>query len=90
MSAFGDVRADGGDVRGTLLPAAAVGPDNLVQPEAYASVGLDPKAAKAAARANTHDGDKLRDASSGLVAFLREVGLLGGPSELLWKRARLV
>ena len=37
-----------------------------------------------------HYGDKLRDASTGLVAFLRDVGLVGGASELLWKRARLV
>ena len=34
--------------------------------------------------------DKLRDASTGLVAFLRDVGLIGGASELLWKRARLI
>jgi hypothetical protein len=64
--------------------------DNLVQPDVYASVGLDPQQAKAAARANEHYGAKLREASTGLVAFLRDVGLVGGPSELLWKRARLV
>jgi hypothetical protein len=53
-------------------------------------VGLDPKEAKAVARANTHYSDKLRDASTGLVGFLRDVGLVGGASELLWKRAKLV
>jgi hypothetical protein len=73
-----------------VASVAAIVADNLVQPEVYASVGLDPKEAKAAARANTHYGDKLRDASSGLVAFLRDAGLIGGASELLWKRARLV
>ena len=71
---------------------AAIVADNLfVQPEVYASVGLDPEEAKAAARAKRLYGDKLRDASTGLVRFLRDVGLVGGgASELLWKRARLV
>src|SRR5215210_3721308 len=73
-----------------VAAVAAIVADNLVQPEVYASVGLDPKEAKAAARANTHYGDKLRDASAGLVGFLRDVGLVGGASELLWKRAKLV
>jgi len=76
--------------RTAVASVAAIVADNLVQPAVYASVGLDPKKAKAAARANAHYGDKLRDASSGLVSFLRDVGLVGGPSELLWKRARLV
>ena len=40
--------------------------------------------------ANEHYAAKLRDAATGLVRFLREVGLIGGPSELLWRRARLV
>jgi hypothetical protein len=75
----------------TLVAAvAAIVADNLVQPDVYASVGLDPKEARAAARANRHYGDKLRGAASGLVTFLRDVGLIGGPSELAWRRARLV
>jgi P-aminobenzoate N-oxygenase AurF len=76
--------------RTAVATVAAIVADNLVQPEVYASVGLDPRTAKAAARANEHYATKLREASSGLVSFLRGVGLIGGPSELLWKRARLV
>lgn len=76
--------------RTLVAGVAAIVADNLVQPQVYASVGLDPAEAKAAARANEHYRAKLRDASAGLVAFLREVGLVGGPSELLWKRAGLV
>ena len=76
--------------RAGVASVAAIVADNLVQPEVYASVGLDPKEAKAAARANTHYTDKLRDASTGLVAFLSDVGLIGGASELLWKRAHLL
>ena len=73
-----------------VASVAAIIAENLVQPGVYASVGLDPKQAKAAARANTHYTDKLREASTGLVAFLRDAGLIGGASELLWKRAKLV
>ena len=73
-----------------VASVAAIVADNLVQPEVYASVGLDPQEAKAAARANSHYGDKLRGAAAGLVAFLRDVRLVGGASELLWKRAKLV
>ena len=76
--------------RTAVAAVAAIVADNLVQPEVYASAGLDPADAKAAARANEHYAAKLRNASGGLVAFLRGVGLIGGPSELLWKRARLV
>jgi hypothetical protein len=73
-----------------VAAVAAIVADNLVQPEVYASVGLDPAEAKAVARENEHYRDKLRTASSGLVAFLRDAGLIAGPSELLWKRAGLV
>jgi hypothetical protein len=76
--------------RTVVATVAAIVAENLVQPEVYASVGLDPAEARAAARANTHYGDKLRTASAGLVAFLRDLGLVGGASELMWKRARLV
>lgn len=76
--------------RTAVAAVTAIAVENLVQPGVYASVGLDPKTAKAAARANEHYTHKLREASAGLVAFLREVGLIGGPSERLWKRAGLV
>ena len=76
--------------RTIVAGVAAIVADNLVQPAVYASVGLDPQRAKAAARANTHYSGKLRAAATGLVAFLRGVGLIGGPSERLWKRAGLV
>lgn len=76
--------------RTAVATVAAIIAENLVQPEVYASVGLDPRTAKAAARANEHYAAKLRGAATGLVDFLRGVGLVGGPSELLWKRARLL
>ena len=76
--------------RTIVAAVAAIVAENLVQPEVYASVGLDPEKAKAAARANEHYAAKLREASTGLVSFLRGVGLIGGSSERLWKRAQLI
>jgi len=73
-----------------VASVAAIVADNLVQPAVYASVGLDPQQAKAAARGNDHYKDKLRTASAGLISFLRDARLIGGPSELLWKRAGLI
>jgi hypothetical protein len=78
------------EARHMRFARAAIVADNLVQPEVYAAVGLDPQRAKAVARANDHYRDKLRAAAGGLVAFLREVGLIGGPSERLWRRAGLI
>jgi hypothetical protein len=76
--------------RTAVAAVAVIVAENLVQPAVYASVGLDPRAAKAAARANEHYRHKLRNASAGLVAFLHEVGLIGGPSQRLWRRAGLI
>ncbi len=76
--------------RTVVAAVAAIVAENLVQPEVYASVGLDPQKAKAAARANEHYAAKLREASTGLVDFLRGVGLIGGSSERLWRRAQLI
>ncbi|RZU31574.1 AurF N-oxygenase family protein [Blastococcus saxobsidens] len=75
----------------TLVAAcAAIVAENLVQPQVYAAVGLDPEEARAAARGNEHYNARLRDASAGLVSFLRDVGLIAGQSERLWKRAGLL
>jgi hypothetical protein len=76
--------------RTVVATVAAIVADNLVQPEVYASVGLDPAQARAAARANAHHRAKLRGAAAGLVEFLRDVGLIGGPTELLWRRSGLL
>src|SRR4051794_437125 len=76
--------------RSVVAAVAAIVVDNLVQPGVYASVGLDPEEARKAARGNEHYAAKLRAASTGLVTFLRDVGLIGGPSEALWRRARLI
>ncbi|RTL67991.1 MAG: diiron oxygenase [Pseudonocardiaceae bacterium] len=63
---------------------------NLIHADVYASVGIDPKVGKAAALANPHHRETLRWSARKLVPFLREQGLVGGPSEVLWRKAHLV
>lgn len=63
---------------------------NLVHPDVYRSVGIDPEVGRKAALGNPHWQDSLRWAARKLVPFLREQGLIGGPTEILWRKANLV
>jgi hypothetical protein len=63
---------------------------NLVHPQVYASVGIDPEVGRTAALANPHWRESLRWSAGKCVEFLRDQGLIGGPTELLWKKAHLV
>lgn len=63
---------------------------NFVTPRVYAGVGLDPEEAARQAAANPHRRETTAWMAAKLAEFLREVGLIGGPSELLWKRAGLI
>jgi hypothetical protein len=62
----------------------------LVHPDVYRSVGLDPKQASKVAKANPRYRESLRWTARKLVPFLREQGMIGGPSETLWRRSALV
>jgi len=62
----------------------------LVHPDVYASVGIDPAVGRRAALANPHWRESLRWSARKLVPFLREQGIIGGPSEILWRKAHLV
>ncbi|MGH3564595.1 MAG: AurF N-oxygenase family protein [Pseudonocardia sp.] len=63
---------------------------NLIHPDVYRSVGLDPKLAHRAARANAHHQETIRWSARRVVPFLREQGVIGGPSETLWRQAQLI
>jgi hypothetical protein len=63
---------------------------NLIHPDVYRSVGLDPKEARKVARANPHHQETVRWTARKLIPFLREQGMIGGPSEVLWRKAFLV
>jgi hypothetical protein len=63
---------------------------NLVHPDVYRSVGIDPQVGRKAALANPHWQETLRWTARKLVPFLREQGLLGRPEETLWRKAHLL
>jgi len=64
--------------------------DIMVHPGAYQAVGLDPKQAREAARANPHHHETRRWLAEKIVEFLTEVGMIGGPSKRLWRKAHLL
>jgi hypothetical protein len=64
--------------------------DMLVHPRVYAAVGLDPRRARAVALANPHHHETRRWMAEKVVDFLTEVGMIGGPSTSLWRRAHLI
>jgi hypothetical protein len=63
---------------------------NLVHRDVYKSVGIDPLVGHKAALANPHHQETLRWSARKLVPFLREQGIIGGPTEILWRKAHLV
>jgi P-aminobenzoate N-oxygenase AurF len=63
---------------------------NLIHRDVYASVGIDPAVGFTAAQANPHHREMMRWSARKLVPFLREQKLIGGPTEVLWRKAHLV
>jgi hypothetical protein len=64
--------------------------NRLISPEVYRSVGLTPEAGRQAARANPHFQETLRWAGERVVAYLRDLDLIGGPGMALWRRSGLL
>jgi hypothetical protein len=62
----------------------------MVHPSVYKAVGLNPREARAAALANPHHHEARRWMAEKVVAFLTEVGMIGGPSKRLWQKAHLL
>jgi len=59
----------------------------LIHPAAYRSIGLDPAEGRRVARANPRFQETLRWAGERVVAYLDDLGLIGGPGEALWRRS---
>lgn len=64
--------------------------DSLVDPRVYSAVGIEPSVGRAAARANPHHQESRRWMAGKILPFLREVGIVGGPSEALYRKAFLI
>ena len=61
----------------------------LVQARVYRAVGLSGRVGRTAASANPEHRETQRFMTEKVLGFLREVGMVGGPSELVWRRAGL-
>lgn len=70
----------------TAAAAYVIG-TNLIHPRVYTAVGLDPREATAAARANPHHRETLRWMAAPVTGFLTEVGMIGRPGRALWRRS---
>ena len=62
----------------------------LISPEVYRSVGIDPKVGARAARENPYFQETMRWAGEKVVAYLRDLDLIGGPGLALWWRSGLL
>lgn len=63
---------------------------SLINPRVYASVGLDPKAARRAALANPYHRETIRYGGEKIMAFLDDAGLVGAPGMHWWRESFLV
>jgi hypothetical protein len=63
---------------------------NLIHRDVYRAVGIDPAVGYEVAVANPHHQETLRWSARKLVPFLRDQGIIGGPSEILWRKAHLI
>jgi hypothetical protein len=62
----------------------------LISPRVYASVGLDPAQAVAAARTSPHRREVMTQSAKRLMDFLAEIGLVRGPSRRMWRASGLL
>jgi hypothetical protein len=62
----------------------------IIAPEVYRSVGIAPEVGRRAARDNPHHRETMRWAGEKIVAYLRELDLIGGPGMALWRRSGLL
>jgi hypothetical protein len=73
-----------------LAAVAAVSADRLVNPAAYAQVGLDPKKAKRVARRNPYRRASAAWLARQAVATFKAAGLIEGPAKHIWRAAGLL
>lgn len=64
--------------------------DIMVHPRVYAAVDLDPRQAREAALANPHHLETRRWLAEKITEFLSDVGMIGGPTKRIWRKAHLL
>ncbi|EMD23093.1 AurF N-oxygenase family protein [Amycolatopsis azurea] len=74
-------------IRWAIAGMAYVATSELLHPKAYTSVGLDPREARQVADANPHWRRTKAVWAAKAVEYFTEIGLIGGPSRRLWRRA---
>ncbi len=62
----------------------------LINPQVYAAVGLDPKAAARVARKNPHHQQTRRWLAEKIMAFLAEQGMLTWPARPIYRLVHLI
>ena len=70
--------------------AATIIVDSFVDPAVYSAVGLDTATAVAQVKASPYHAANRRWMGEKVTGFLREAGMIGGPSTALWRRASLI
>lgn len=63
---------------------------NLINPEVYRAVGLDPRTARRAALANPYHRETIRFGGEKIMNFFDEQGLVGPPGMFWWRRSFLL
>jgi hypothetical protein len=76
--------------RVVLAGAACTVARSLINPRVYEAVGLPRRRARRTALRNPDYRETLRWSAEKVVPFLTEVGLIGGPTTWLWRRAHLL
>ncbi|AHH15456.1 P-aminobenzoate N-oxygenase AurF-like protein [Nocardia nova SH22a] len=77
-------------LRTMLATSAPLFIDGLFSPEMYRRSGLDPKVARAAAKKNKEFRETFKWAASRVTDHYRSIGLIGGASERVWRRAGVI
>ena len=73
-----------------IARAAYLTGTRLVDPRVYRAVGIDPAEGRRAARANPYHRETMRWAAERVVAFLKDLDLIGGPGTALWRASGLL
>jgi hypothetical protein len=63
---------------------------NLINPQVYRAVGIDPAIGRRTARANPHHRETLRWAATKVTSFFGDLGLIGGAGMPFWRRSHLL